>query len=524
MPEGAEFAADLRAGRRRAYREAVARYAAEQIYAFARSAGFEPDEAVTMTAIALAESNGRSSAHNTQGENSRGLWQINALAHPDLAAELDLFDPSDNARAAFLVSGGGRDISPWTTTHGGSRAAYLRYRTEAQAAAVAHGDAAGLGMWSGTAGYGDHRAAGTHHHGYEDAGSSVSETPHERAGLELDVEPGRSPHLSSDAAANSDARPGLQLDVGSTPEEAPSSHPSAGQAQVEQFVETALAQRGDQYVFGAHAALNDPNPRAFDCSELVKWAAHQSGMEVPDGAGAQYVALRDKGLVIPVEQARHTRGALLFSFSSEPTRGGGEPAHAHVAISLGDGHTIEARGRAYGVNVFDATPRRFQYAALMPQAGAQPGSSVVEGQSEAASVSGEPSQSHTGGLLLDTDGEGLGDRLARRLESDPFSQDVVADRLHDTHALLFGGEDPMAGDDSAAWSPQADSTLLAASQQADGSAFATESAHVAPFDHSSLASDPADDPFPPGDDTVHYSSDDHYDPWSLDAPGDDHHV
>ena len=99
-------------------------YSAEQIYGFALSAGFSPDAAATMTAIALAESRGNTGAHNSTGEDSRGLWQINAAAHPDLARRYDLYDPVHNARAAFEVSGGGADVSPWTVTHGGSSARY----------------------------------------------------------------------------------------------------------------------------------------------------------------------------------------------------------------------------------------------------------------------------------------------------------------------------------------------------------------------------------------------------------------
>src|SRR5829696_9416063 len=107
----------------------MAVYAAREIYRFARLAGFTPDQAVTMTAIALAESAGESGAHNPHGEDSRGLWQINVAAHHDLA-RADLYDPLENAKAAFRVSHEGADISPWTTTHG-SNAKYLAYRTEA---------------------------------------------------------------------------------------------------------------------------------------------------------------------------------------------------------------------------------------------------------------------------------------------------------------------------------------------------------------------------------------------------------
>ena len=122
----------------------------------------------------------------------------------------------------------------------------------------------------------------------------------------------------------------------------------------EYFVREALAQAGDRYVFGAEARLDDPNPTAFDCSELVQWSAHQAGVEVPDGSWLQYRQLEQQGGAVSVEQALHTRGALLFYFSSPPT--GGRPAEAHVAISLGDGRTIEARNSRDGVGVFTATP------------------------------------------------------------------------------------------------------------------------------------------------------------------------
>src|SRR4051794_36958651 len=129
------------------------RYTAEQVYDYARRAGFSPDQATTMTAIALAESSGNSRAHNPHGEDSRGLWQINAAVHPGLAAKYDLYNPLDNARAAFEVSAEGKNAAPWTTTHGGHGAAYLEYREEAQAAAASYGDGAGHGVWTGTPDY-----------------------------------------------------------------------------------------------------------------------------------------------------------------------------------------------------------------------------------------------------------------------------------------------------------------------------------------------------------------------------------
>src|SRR5687767_6707153 len=122
--------------------------AAREIYRYARLAGFDPGEAATMTAIALAESGGETGAHNDSGEDSRGLWQINVAAHTHLQ-DVDLSDPLANARAALEVSGGGARIDPWTVTHGGAGARYLAYRTEAEVAAQLNGDPPG-GVWTGT--------------------------------------------------------------------------------------------------------------------------------------------------------------------------------------------------------------------------------------------------------------------------------------------------------------------------------------------------------------------------------------
>jgi cell wall-associated NlpC family hydrolase len=272
------------------------RYTAEQIYGFCRTAGFSPDESATFTAIALAESGGNSTSHNPVGEDSKGLWQINARSHPDLDRKYDLYDPQQNARAAFEVSKGGSDASPWTVTHGSSNARYLRYREDAQAAAIAYGDGPGHGVWTGTPGYG---------HPF-DAGSD------DGAGVGV--------HALAAPAAGGETHTAL-----------------------DQFLDVAQAQVGDRYVFGAEVDLDNPNPDKFDCSELTQWAAHQAGVTIPDGAAGQYRYFQKMGLLIPVDQAKNTPGALLFHFASDPVGGKGEPSVAHVAISAGDGHTtIEA--------------------------------------------------------------------------------------------------------------------------------------------------------------------------------------
>jgi cell wall-associated NlpC family hydrolase len=161
------------------------------------------------------------------------------------------------------------------------------------------------------------------------------------------------------AAAPATSMPGL----GTTTNLSPTTNPTT-----QQFLSTALAEQGKPYVYGATAQISDPNPPAFDCSELTKWAAARSGVTIPDGATAQYLDIRDHGDTMTVQQALHTPGALLFHFGHEPKNLGDIPADGHVAISLGDGvHTIEARGHAYGTNVFDnAAGRSFNFAGMIP--------------------------------------------------------------------------------------------------------------------------------------------------------------
>jgi cell wall-associated NlpC family hydrolase len=141
--------------------------------------------------------------------------------------------------------------------------------------------------------------------------------------------------------------------------------PLAANEKTSRFVELALQQNGDRYVMGHEVGLDDADPDTFDCSELVQWAAHHVGVEITDGSWLQYLDLKQKDALMPVDEALRTPGALLFSFSEEPQFGGGRPSQAHVAISLGDGRTIEARGSKYGVGIFEAGDR-FEYGGMIP--------------------------------------------------------------------------------------------------------------------------------------------------------------
>lgn len=127
--------------------------------------------------------------------------------------------------------------------------------------------------------------------------------------------------------------------------------------QVARFVALALQQTGDRYVYGAEARASDPDPRAWDCSELVEWAAGQAGISprVPDGSGAQRSHCERYGTMISLAAARATKGALLF-----------QPGH--VAISLGSGKTIEAMNPSAGVRQGNFDGRGWTGAARIPGA------------------------------------------------------------------------------------------------------------------------------------------------------------
>jgi cell wall-associated NlpC family hydrolase len=125
-------------------------------------------------------------------------------------------------------------------------------------------------------------------------------------------------------------------------------------------VDKAMTQAGKPYIFGYEVDLDDSDPEAFDCSELTQWVSHQLGIkpELPDGAIYQMRHCRNHSLIIPVSQAVKTPGALLFRISESGN---------HVAISRGDGTTIEARGKAYGVGSWSAIKgRAWTHGGLIP--------------------------------------------------------------------------------------------------------------------------------------------------------------
>jgi cell wall-associated NlpC family hydrolase len=150
------------------------------------------------------------------------------------------------------------------------------------------------------------------------------------------------------------------------PVTAPVPAPAPGaEGAVRTMLDAALAQVGDRYEFGVDTDPDDPDPTVFDCAEFTQWAAARVGVDLEGASYLQYLELKEQGLLIPVDEAARTPGALVFHFTSEPTAGGGRPGEAHVAISLGDGRTVEAASTKLGVTTREIGDR-FEYAAVLP--------------------------------------------------------------------------------------------------------------------------------------------------------------
>jgi len=114
---------------------------------------------------------------------------------------------------------------------------------------------------------------------------------------------------------------------------------TTGNAARDRMIAWAMSKRGHAYVWGGQ----------YDCSAFVRAATKDAGKELAGTSKGQYATCKAQGKLISVQEGLRTRGAILFRMSGEPT---------HVAISLGDDSTIEARGKAYGCNVFTGASKR----------------------------------------------------------------------------------------------------------------------------------------------------------------------
>lgn len=110
----------------------------------------------------------------------------------------------------------------------------------------------------------------------------------------------------------------------------------------------------------------DGSRHCYDCSGLV-WAAIQAAHgpgDFPQNSDTQYAYCARAGDTLPVGEAIHTYGAVLFRGTQNTYDGFG-----HVVFSLGDGlRTVEAMGHAYGIVIGNSDPvrRGWSSAAFVP--------------------------------------------------------------------------------------------------------------------------------------------------------------
>ena len=300
---------------------------AEEIYAVARQAGFSPDQAVTMTAIALAESGGNPGAHNPNGEDSRGLWQIN-------------MSPSQRHAA---VGAGPRPVRPASTTPG------RRGRCPGRAPTSGRGRSPTPTGAPATSSTRTRRSPPR-------APTARRPTATSRGAGEL--------RLARRAGGSAGRRPVRPCCAGLPP-----ARRRRGDARRRGRRSTASSRwrwpRGRPLRVDVEANPDDPDPDVFDCSELVEWAAAQVG--VAGGRGVVPAVPRHEGgrdAHLGRGRAQHARRAAVHVLDGAGARAAAR-RRPHVAISLGDGRVIEARSPSYGVGVFEAGDR-FDYAALIP--------------------------------------------------------------------------------------------------------------------------------------------------------------
>lgn len=140
-----------------------------------------------------------------------------------------------------------------------------------------------------------------------------------------------------------------------------------------EFVELANAHRGETYILGAFAPKSNANWKGpWDCAEFVSWVTFQSTSlllgctdnnadpakaDAYSGAWARDAAASHR--TVSIGQAKATVGAVLVR---KPVPGG----IGHVAISLGDGRTIEAHSAKKGVSNQSVDGRRWDLAMLIP--------------------------------------------------------------------------------------------------------------------------------------------------------------
>jgi cell wall-associated NlpC family hydrolase len=222
----------------------------DQLVGWLQQAGFKGEALKTAWGIAKRESSGRPTAYNpnrSTGDDSYGLFQINMLGNlgPSrrkqfgISKNEDLYDPIVNAKAAFRMSGGGKDFGAW----GIGPNAYRKM------------PALDLSGFPGA----------------QQVVQKVAATPPKVAST-IALDP------SNPFAGLFAKQAGGGL--------APVSQVVQGNSIGAQAVKKAATQLGKPYVFGS-----GPDTSSFDCSDLVQWSYRQLGIEIPRDTWGQQKAL-----------------------------------------------------------------------------------------------------------------------------------------------------------------------------------------------------------------------------------------
>ncbi|KJR42489.1 peptidoglycan-binding domain-containing protein [Candidatus Magnetoovum chiemensis] len=126
----------------------------------------------------------------------------------------------------------------------------------------------------------------------------------------------------------------------------------------------------EKYVYGAHAPKDNANWKGpWDCAELVSWCVYQVsgklyGCYNNDGKPSKADAntgywkrdAKSIGIKISVQEAAAIPGAAVLRSGRD----------GHIVISDGNGGTVEAKGKAYGVVTDKISGRNWTMGILVP--------------------------------------------------------------------------------------------------------------------------------------------------------------
>lgn len=123
---------------------------------------------------------------------------------------------------------------------------------------------------------------------------------------------------------------------------------------------------GEPYALGTLVPKDDANYKGpWDDAEFVSWLYYQTfgmlyGIDTVDGYS--YFWSRDAntlGQIITIEEAKSTPGAAILRLA-------GNGAVGHIAVSDGNGGTVEAHGREDGITNSVVDGRRWDMGVLVP--------------------------------------------------------------------------------------------------------------------------------------------------------------